>query len=842
MNNKVKWAQYSLLGVVWTSFLHTAFAENLPINSQQTKQLDEVEVVGHKADPKNEKFYGAHSNEYLDDTDIDRNRGVSVGDFLRGIPGVLVGDVRNSGGINVNIRGMQGENRVPVVIDGSLSAVPVFRGYYGSSTRTYVDPDLIISTNIEKGPTMTADAVGATGGLVQMKTISAKDIIHEGKDWGVRITGGMMNNTVSLPRAYTRGGYQTEFISECVDVPAGANCQETAYAPDSRFRGGRFANFNSFNGSIAAAKRWQNFDVMLAYARKKQGNYFVGKHGITPSVAGIDYDDDYLFNGSEIKVGKVKFKDRKGFTLYRAGEEVMNTHQDNHSLLVKGGWHLDDVHAAEIGYRRYRSEFGEIMPSILGFRGAGAMQGGGSEVKVDAYTANYRYRPHHPLIDLKANVWRTTTDNETYTPLFEDYGYVDSRYAVLFMSRQYGAGIENRSVFEVSARPLSLNYGLSFSREALAPPSDAQQRVDKKGYPKNAIAPLYVRDGARREWSGFLSGNYSFNRYLSLDGGLRYTHTVNEDFKPYQRYEYILNSNGDYEYTMVEEKYTKPIKTSGFSPIIALTFSPSENWQLYAKYASALRAPSLFQSARGFSNSDTRPNAVPLKAERAKNWEFGVNFAQGNVFKPNDNLLAKLTYFNNKSDNYLTRTRTKVSKYEWVDQTTNIDSVQFKGFELALKYDSGKYYGQLAGTYYTDSKFCIYPDQVDINLEDIRGLCSRGGVPSSNIGNHVPPKKNLSLTVGGRFFAQKLDAGMRLNYYDKRLVPTVRSDNSGGLTSEEWRAYTLLDVYADYRVHKNASLRFSIDNLTNRYYLDAVNVGLNPAPGRTFRLGFKMDF
>ena len=43
----------------------------------------------------------------------------SVGDFLTGMPGVLTGDNRNSGAIDVNVRGMQGFGRVPVVVDGT---------------------------------------------------------------------------------------------------------------------------------------------------------------------------------------------------------------------------------------------------------------------------------------------------------------------------------------------------------------------------------------------------------------------------------------------------------------------------------------------------------------------------------------------------------------------------------------------------------------------------------------------------------------------------------------------------------------------------------------------------
>ncbi|WP_216073744.1 TonB-dependent receptor plug domain-containing protein, partial [Acinetobacter baumannii] len=68
-------------------------------------------------------------------------------------------------------------DRVPVVIDGSLQQSTVYRGYSGVAGRTYLDPDLIGEVTIEKGPSASADGVGATGGLVRVETVGAKDLI-----------------------------------------------------------------------------------------------------------------------------------------------------------------------------------------------------------------------------------------------------------------------------------------------------------------------------------------------------------------------------------------------------------------------------------------------------------------------------------------------------------------------------------------------------------------------------------------------------------------------------------------------------------------------------------------
>ncbi|WP_206603278.1 TonB-dependent receptor plug domain-containing protein [Campylobacter blaseri] len=172
--------------------------------------LEQVSVV---AEPNLEtttlkSYQKTGSYNYLDSKEITKFRGSSVGDFLSGIPGVIIGNKRNSGGISVNIRGIQNENRVPVVVDNSIQSIPTWQGYAGSSTRTYLDPDFISNVEIEKGPALGVDGVGATGGVIRMNTIGYQDIIpnNSKKDWGLRVQIGTMSNTVKRPRLYTRGG------------------------------------------------------------------------------------------------------------------------------------------------------------------------------------------------------------------------------------------------------------------------------------------------------------------------------------------------------------------------------------------------------------------------------------------------------------------------------------------------------------------------------------------------------------------------------------------------------------------------------------------------------------
>ncbi|MFL1707182.1 TonB-dependent receptor domain-containing protein [Campylobacter sp. MOP7] len=815
------------------------------IDLQEVKVTGEVTSSGYD-NTALKSYTSAGSYSYLDETKISRFRGSSVGDFLSGIPGVMVGNKRNSGAISVNIRGIQNENRVPIVIDDSLQSIPSWQGYAGSSTRTFLDPDLISQVEIEKGPSLKADGIGATGGVVRMNTISYKDISPKDseKDWGFRFTLGTMSNTVKKPAYNTRGGYRTKWIEKCETNHSGL-CKEQTYKPDARYSSKNpFSKLgNSYNTSLAFTKKWENADIVLGYAKKVQGNYFTGKHGPVPEIETIQYRSYDLevvprkgrtpAVEEEVITGRLIFKNQDGYTYYRSGEEILNTSQDNESYLAKVNFYNED-HAVNLAYRGYRSKFGEMMPSLVSFRGDGALQGEGSEVKVDSYSSKYIFNPSNPYINLNISGYFTRSDSSNFTPFYEEYGHHDSRHAYFTLSKQYGININNKSIFELNENPLTLNYGISFSTERIHQPRNAQARVEKKGYPKDAIAPLYIRDAKRNEKSLFAWANYPLTDWLIADIGGRYINSKTIDYQPLVEF-HGYHPDGK---PIATKEYTPPIKNKGFSPIAMLTFEPTDEIQLYIKYAEAIRSPSLFQASRGFSMQSGDGSLSTLKPEKQKNWEVGTNLLFNDYIKKDSVIGFKFAFFNNYTKDYLTRTFTKK---RGILQTTNIKSALYRGIEASSYFDMKSFYYQVGMTYYLKTKFCRKEAQKGVATD--RQECFDGGVVDSNIGNTLPPKTTITATIGTRILAKKLDIGARYSHYGKRIVSIFSPESPGGDTSSaEWKPYSLVDLYAHYKVNPNLTISATIDNLTNRYYLDANNQGLIPAPGRTLRLNLDYRF
>ncbi len=782
--------------------------------------LETIAVSGGR--PEDATYQTATSSAYISQEEIELFRGTSTGDFLKGVPGVMTGDNRNSGAVDINIRGMQGFGRVPVVVDGAQQQNTVYRGYSGVASRNYLDPDLIGGVEIIKGPSGGVYGVGATGGIAHMRTINADDILTDGKDIGIRLRGGMMSNTASPPPAGTTGGvygvsksYTTGCNTNCTITPAPDHLDLANFGGTTGFDRPAMFEPSSGSGSVAFAKRWENLDVVAAYSRRKTGNYFAGTNGNTPTIKrSVNRVVRPGRSGRPETWTEITSFSLDGLNRYRAGEEVLNTSQDNSSYLLKGKITLDGGHTIDLGYINYRSEFGELMPSVI-IRGEGAVQAPLSEVESNTYTARYNFQPDdNDLINLKANLWHTNVETQIRTP-YEFFG-LDYSQGYWDIAKRTGVDISNESLLDTQWGELTLVYGGSYTYETLAPPDNI---ASLSGAVNNT---LEARNGWRRETSGFVSSEWKPFDWLKLDGTMRYTWTHSYDNTP-TRVATGLYLNNEEE-------------SSGFAPIIAATVEPIDGLQFYGRYAEAIRSPSLFESTSGWS-FDSAPT-LALKPEHTRNWEFGMNVLFDGVFDSDDEVRFKAAYFNNRTDNYLTRT-IETADIDKVPSTTlrNLRYAAFKGFEASARYDVGWFFTEVGGIYYTDTEFCTNEDQLFG-----RERCFDGGVPNGYAQLHVPPKMSGTLTLGTRLYEEKLTLGGRVTYQGERAVDS-KSTSSGGYTASiAWEPYTLLDLFATYKISETASFDLSIDNVTDVYYMDALTLGLMPSPGRTVRATLTAKF
>ncbi|MBP6344968.1 TonB-dependent receptor [Neisseriaceae bacterium CLB008] len=148
-----------------------------------TAKLDTVVVIGKKVTPADKPFKTIGGVSHRGEDTL----GEGATSILRGIPGTFTQHDVGQPGIQVNIRGMEGFGRVNTMIDGVQQAGFQSNPAHGSSgTTAYVDENLLVGIDVQRGGVNGADGAGSLGGAVNFRTIGVDDLVQDGRRWGAK--------------------------------------------------------------------------------------------------------------------------------------------------------------------------------------------------------------------------------------------------------------------------------------------------------------------------------------------------------------------------------------------------------------------------------------------------------------------------------------------------------------------------------------------------------------------------------------------------------------------------------------------------------------------------------
>lgn len=760
-----------------------------PVDADGAVVLGTIDVTGGGESSVYSPYETAAPTNHIAAENIERFRGSSPADIFRGTPGVLSGEARNgAGSVDVNIRGMQGFGRVATTIDGAENAVTVYQGYQGVSNRTFVDPDFIAGVDIVKG----ADA-GSWGnaGSVAMRTVGADDIVKPGDTWGLRVKGGFGTNT-SNPNAGDVSGYRYQ---------SGAG---TATPSPTGMDRPSFLSPTSGSGSVVGAFKQDDFDFVAGYAHRRQGNYHAGRNGPAAEPLNIgDTPDPWGGTQPNTVINN-------GLVNYRGGEEVLNTQLETQSWLAKATARFADDHTLQIGYMGYRSEAGDRLASRLTSRtGQAVQQAQTVSTSLDTYTARYRWNPaDSDAIDLKANLYWTHLELRNpirggRAVLPQDIG-LPADFRVGSDTDMWGADVTNLSTFGFDHGDLDLTYGLSYRGEDTR---GSRHTPALEGW-------LTPRDAIRHEAAGFVKAKYQPLAWdwLTFNAGLRYSHFWSQDrFDPYER-----NQIRDRPVRLRKE-------AGGFSPSVGVTLEPFDGMQLYVNYSNAMRAPSVIESVTAFNSVVA---SADVKPERSSNWEIGANFNHDGLLAQDDRAMLKLGYFNWNVKDYLARNVIVAPGVPLTLNIDNIDRARFSGIELSGRYEIGGFTADLAANYFLNVEYCRTAD-----------TCGNKSLYGDYATNHVQPKYTIDLTLSQKLLEERLTVGGRVSHVGPRAAghgDVTAQGASQFIAVVDWKPYTLVDVFAEYKINDNFTASFRVENLFDRFYVDPLGLVTQPGPGRTF--------
>lgn len=447
------------------------------------------------------------STAYLGRTEIERYKGATPSDLLNGVAGVFSGDARNSGALDVNIRGVQGPGRVPVTIDGTEQAVTAWRGYNGIGNRNYVDPNLIGGMQIFKGPSLTRNVTTGIGGGVVIKTLDVDDVVPEGESFGgeFKIEGSSNAVAPRLPgRLYTGMNHR-----DVPELATGSPTNDPTLRVQPHTGGGGYNVFDGEDHAYRLALGWKSDTLSLfgAYAYRDRGNYFAGKRGAgyySQPVENIGAGDYIITMANRL----------------RPGDEVTNTSSQMESWLFKATWNPTPDQVLRFGYRDTLSHYGEIMPSRINRTALGLPQWSLSRVDSTAYNLEYKWQPQDSRwIDLYANLWRTDTDSNANTAgSYPNYWNAVTQPIImngaLDDSTNTRNGLTLSNLFRLSDT-LDLTVGGDFQHEKL--------RSHDEYIGPSAAWRMFPRAGRREEWNANFNLEWRPVDFLKINAGARYS-------------------------------------------------------------------------------------------------------------------------------------------------------------------------------------------------------------------------------------------------------------------------------------------------------------------------------
>ena len=165
-----------------------------------------------------------------------------LSDIFYNVPGVSFQERGDDPSTVINIRGLQDFGRVAVVVDGARQNYQ--RTGHNANGSFFLDPELVGSVDVVRGPTANVYGSGAIGGVVSFRTKDINDVVRPGERWGVDMTGsGGTNSARGLGSVF--GGVR---VDPNLDIFGGA-----VYRTQGNYKDGNGTEIGNTGNDIAAA-------------------------------------------------------------------------------------------------------------------------------------------------------------------------------------------------------------------------------------------------------------------------------------------------------------------------------------------------------------------------------------------------------------------------------------------------------------------------------------------------------------------------------------------------------------------------------------------------------------
>lgn len=495
------------------------------------------------------------------------------------------------------------------------------------------------------------------------------------------------------------------------------------------------------------------------------------------------------------------------------GEDNKYLRQEPHSEIYKLNFNPDEFNKIELFGRNYSNTFTR------------------RDITSDDYAVRYNYTPLNELIDFNL-LASTSRGNQSYKPEslynFNRSSTTNKSNAVdLNNTSRFTLAEDLYAEFQVGGKVMDTRYSRRF--------------VQSTETDRNAFAPA-----GKQKISALYTGLTLNKDIYQLDLNLNYTRSQVEGHKP---------ACADNEKCFPQGATTLRLDDKAFNPSATLSAQVTPWLQPFVSWSHSSRAPNVQEVF--FANEGGASMNPFLKPEKAETWEAGFNVNKKGLLLEQDSFHLKALAYHTRIKDYITSESFMLcysgqlchdlensfggfNANVYVNTTSPVTT---KGYEIEAGYDVGFAYANLAWSkQQTDQPTSIASTVYSFAYSDMSDL----------------PESYATLDIGGRLFDQKVTLGSLVKFTgkSKRLSTEGISTDTNSVPKEKMpNIPTVIDLYSSWQMTDNVLLRFSVQNVTNRDYAEALNrmnqsldyaqegASVNTtARGRTYVFGGEIQF
>lgn len=231
--------------------------------AQGSMLLDRITVVSRTGETPIESMA---SVSQIDAETLARRMPSTANDVFFGVPGVAIQTDARRAGSAANIRGLQDFGRVQVIVDGARQNFS--RSGHGTSQMFFVDPNLLESVEVIRGPVANTYGSGAIGGVVMYNTKTADTFLRPSEQYALETTLSFDSNATGITSS-TTGAVR---LTENFDVLGNIVFRDFGQYTDGDGNAVDGTDFNAISGLLKATVRpTENSELNLAWSGLDDG-------------------------------------------------------------------------------------------------------------------------------------------------------------------------------------------------------------------------------------------------------------------------------------------------------------------------------------------------------------------------------------------------------------------------------------------------------------------------------------------------------------------------------------------------------------------------------------------